>query len=221
MVTYRNAARFALTWMVSLSLSACLLDSGSGFNGSNSGSATDTGVSLAISSPTSASTMDTTDSTVSLAGTAGSDAGIAEVSWRSDRGGQGAANGTDNWQTSSIALELGENLITVTAEDTSGNTQSRNIVVNRESGELGSATLAWAAPTTRTDGTALTNLSGYKIYYGRMSGTYDYTVDIASPGVLTYVVEGLVAGEWFFALSAYDSDDLESNRTEEVSWNIS
>lgn len=221
MCTYRTAARFALTWLVSLSLSACLLDSGAGFNGSTDQSATSTGVSLAITSPTSASTMDTTDSTVSLAGTAGSDSVIAEVSWRNDRGGQGAANGTDNWQTNSIALEFGQNLITVTAEDTSGNTRSRNIVVNRESGELGSATLSWAAPTTRTDGSALTNLSGFKIYYGRMSGTYDYTVDITSPGVLTYVVEGLVAGEWFFALSAYDSDDLESNHSDEASRVIS
>ncbi len=221
MSTCRTAARFALTWMLSLSLSACLLDSGAGWNGSTGESTSSTAVSLAITSPTSATTMDTTDSTVSLAGTAGSNSGIAKVSWRNDRGGQGAANGTDNWQATSIALQLGQNSITVTAKDTSGDTHSRNIVVNRESGELGSATLSWAAPTTRTDGSALTNLSGYKIYYGRMSGTYDYTVEIASPGVLTYVVEGLVSGEWYFALSAYDSDDLESNRTDEVRWNIS
>jgi hypothetical protein len=220
MFTYQTAARFALTCVMSLTLSACLLDSGTELNDNNSQSATN-GISLAITSPTSATTMDTTDSTVSLAGTAGSNSGIAGVSWRNDRGGQGAASGTDNWQTSSIALQLGQNAITVTAEDTNGNTHSRNIVVNRESGELGSATLSWAAPTTRTDGSALTNLSGYKIYYGRMSETYDYSVDITNPGVLTYVVEGLASGEWFFALSAYDADDLESNRTDEVSWHIS
>ena len=220
MTTYRTAARFAFAWMLSLSLSACLLDSGASFNGDTTQSASN-GVSLTITSPTSATTMDTTDSSVSLGGTAGSTSGIAEVSWRNNRGGQGAASGRDNWQTGSIALQLGQNSITVTAEDSSGNTHSRNIVVNRESGELGSATLSWAAPTTRTDGSALTNLSGYKIYYGRMSETYDYSIDITNPGVLTYVVEGLASGEWFFALSAYDSDDLESSLTDEVSWNIS
>ena len=216
MCTYRTAARFAFTWMLSLLLSACLLNSGAEWNGSGAESAANNGVSLAITSPTSASTMDTADSTVSLAGTAASESGIAEVSWRNDRGGQGAASGKENWQTSSIALQLGLNSITVTAEDASGNSHSRSIVVNRESGELGAVTLSWMAPTTRTDGSALTNLSGYKIYFGRMSGTYDYIVDIANPGVSTYVVEGLASGEWFFALSAYDSDDLESNHSDEA-----
>jgi hypothetical protein len=165
--------------------------------------------------------MDTTDSSVSLGGTAASDLGIAQVSWRNDRGGQGTASGTDNWQTSSVALQLGQNNITVTAEDTDGKTHSRNINVNRESGETGSATLSWAAPTTRTDGSALQNLAGYRIYYGRMPGTYDYTIDVDNSGVLTYVVEGLVSGEWYFALSAYDTNDVESDRSEEVSQQIS
>jgi hypothetical protein len=218
---YRNVARFALAWMLSLSLSACLLDSGSGWTGSESGSATSNGVSLAITNPTSASAMDTSDSTVRLGGTAGSNLGIAQVSWRNDRGGQGAANGTDNWQTAAVALQLGQNTITVTAEDTDGNTHSRNITVNRESGEMGSASLSWVAPTTRTDGTALTDLAGYKIYYGRMSGTYDYTIEVDNPGVLTYVVEGLVSGEWYFALSAYDASDIESTRSNEVTRKIS
>jgi hypothetical protein len=165
--------------------------------------------------------MDTTDRTISLAGTAASDLGIAEVSWRNDRGGQGTASGTSNWQASSVALQLGQNAITVTAEDGGGNTQSRNITVNRESGETGSATLSWIAPTTREDGSALTNLAGYKIYYGRMSGTYDYTVEISNPGVQTYVVEELVSGDWYFVLSAYDSSDVESNPSNEVSRTIS
>jgi hypothetical protein len=165
--------------------------------------------------------MDTSDSTVRLGGTAGSNLGIAQVSWRNDRGGQGAANGTDNWQTAAVALQLGQNTITVTAEDTDGNTHSRNITVNRESGEMGSASLSWVAPTTRTDGTALTDLAGYKIYYGRMSGTYDYTIEVDNPGVLTYVVEGLVSGEWYFALSAYDASDIESTRSNEVTRKIS
>ena len=221
MTGYRNVVRFALAWMLSLSLSACLLDSGAGWNGSTDQAASSTGVSLAITSPTSATSMDTTDGAVSLAGTAGSDLGITEVSWRNSRGGQGVASGTVNWRTPSVALELGQNTLTVTAEDADGNTHSRSIVVNRESGETGSATLSWVPPTTRTDGSALQNLAGYKIYYGRMSGTYDYTVEISNPGVSTYVVEDLVSGEWYFALSAYDSNDIESSRSNEVSRTIS
>ena len=33
----------------------------------------------------------------------------------------------------------------------------------------GSVTLAWDAPTTNLDGTPLTALAGYKVYYGRTS----------------------------------------------------
>jgi hypothetical protein len=54
-----------------------------------------------------------------------------------------------------------------------------------------------------------------------MSGTYDYTIEVDNPGVLTYVVEGLVSGEWYFALSAYDASDIESTRSNEVTRKIS
>ena len=173
-------------------------------------------VSLTITSPSNASTIDTLDTAVSLAGNATSDMGIFKVSWFNDRGGAGIAGGTDSWQTASIALELGENKITVTAEDTTGATTSRNIVVNRESGQSGSVALSWAAPTARTDGSPLTDLTGYKIYYGRMSGIYDYQIDINNPGILTYNVENLISGDWYFALAAYDSQGLESERSNEV-----
>jgi len=197
--------------LLALSMSACLSDS------ANDSAA----VNLTITSPSSASTMDTVDTAVSLAGNANSDMGIFKVAWVNHRGGEGIASGTESWQTESIALELGENKITVTAEDTAGTTTSRSIVVNRESGQSGSVTLSWAAPTTRTDGSPLTNLAGYKIYHGRISGIYDYQIDIDSPGVLTYVVENLVSGDWYFALTAYDTEGLESARSNEVMRQIS
>jgi hypothetical protein len=153
---------------------------------------------------------------VSLAGTADSNTGIFQVSWLNDRGSEGIADGTESWQTAAIPLELGENTVTITAEDIEGETTSKSIMINRESGENGSITLSWDAPTARVDGSPLTNLAGYKIYYGRMSGTYDYEIEIETPGVSTYVVEDLVAGDWFFALAAYDSEGLESDRSNEV-----
>ena len=214
MKIFRSVVQYAVALLLAWSLSACLSDSGTG-------GPDNAGVGLTISSPTSASTMDTSDTTVRLAGTARSDAGIFQVAWVNDRGGEGFASGTVSWQTESIALELGKNRITVIAEDTAGATASRSIVVNRESGQAGSATLSWAAPTTRTDGSPLTNLSGYKIFYGRMSGIYDYQIDINNPAVLTYVVENLVSGDWYFALTAYDSEDVESDHSNEVLRQIS
>ena len=214
MMNTRSVARHVLTLLLALSVSACLTNSA--VDGAQNAS-----ISLTITSPSSASTMDTTDSTVSLAGIANSNMGIFKVAWANDRGGEGVAAGTDSWQTASIDLELGDNRITVTAENTAGATTSRSIVVNRETGQTGSAALSWAAPTARTDGSALTNLAGYKIFYGRMSGVYDYQIDINNPAVLTYLVENLVSGDWYFALAAVDSEGLESDRSNEVLRQIS
>ena len=214
MINFRYVAQNVLALLLALSVGACLDDS-------ESGGADNVGISLTITSPTSAATMDTTDPTVSLAGTASSDVGIFQVGWINDRGGEGVANGTESWQIASIALELGENRITVIAEDTAGATTSRSIVVNRESGQAGAVSLSWTAPTARTDGSPLTNLSGYKIFYGRMSGIYDYQIDINNPGILTYVIENLVSGNWYFAMSAYDSAGVESDRSNEVLRQIS
>ncbi len=219
MMNFRSVAQHALTLILALSMSACLMDSA--VDDSTVAGSKNAAVSLTITSPSSASTMDTSDAAVSLAGNAGSDMGIFKVSWANDRGGEGVANGTDSWQTASIALELGENRITVTAENTAGATASRSIVVNRESGQTGSAALSWTAPTARTDGSPLTNLAGYKLFYGRMSGIYDFQIDISNPGILTYVVENLVSGDWYFALAAYDSQGLQSDRSNEVLRKIS
>ena len=201
--------RLALTLLLTFSTSACL-------TGSSADGPANAAIKLTIASPTSASKMDTADATVSLAGSANSDMGIFEVSWSNDRGSVGIANGTESWQTASIALKLGQNKITVTAEDTAGTKTSRSIIVDRESGQPGTATLFWNAPTARTDGSPLTNLAGYKILYGRMSGIYDYQIDINNPGIVAYVVENLPSGGWYFALTAYDSAGIESDRSNEV-----
>lgn len=217
MTKYPSIARHALLLLTALSLSGCPLDSNEvrpeiGSEDSQSG----TDVNLEITAPVSTSEMDTSDASVSLSGVASGDLGIYKVSWSDDRGNQGLASGTGSWKTGSIDLELGENEITVTAEDTSGSKRSRRINVKRESGRKGSATLSWSPPETRVDGSPLTNLAGYKIDYGRMSGVYDYQIDVNNPGVLTYVVESLVSGEWYFAVAAYDSDGLQSDRSNEA-----
>jgi hypothetical protein len=75
---------------------------------------------------------------------------------------------------------------------------------------MGSATLSWQAPTQRSDGTALTNLAGYRIRYGTASGSYPNQVQIANPGVTSYVISNLPAGTYYFVATAYDADGRES-----------
>jgi hypothetical protein len=75
----------------------------------------------------------------------------------------------------------------------------------------GSAKLTWTAPTVNSDGSALTGLAGYHIYYGTTAGSLTNTVDIANPATLTYVVANLQAGTWYFAVTAYTNSGIESS----------
>lgn len=86
---------------------------------------------------------------------------------------------------------------------------------------LGSATLSWQAPTTRTDGTALTNLAGYRIRYGTANGSYPNVVTIPNGGLTSAVIGNLPPATYFFVISAYDSAGMESANTSPVSKTIS
>jgi hypothetical protein len=84
----------------------------------------------------------------------------------------------------------------------------------------GSATLSWTSPTENTDGTALTNLAGFRIQYGSSSTALTQTIQVANPGVATYVVTGLSSGSWYFAVRAYSSSGAESANSSVVSKTI-
>jgi hypothetical protein len=83
-----------------------------------------------------------------------------------------------------------------------------------------SATLSWDPSTTNADGTLITNLAGYKIYYGTLSNTYTGSIDVGSATCNTecsYTIEGLSPGEYYFTVIAYDTSGIESGYSNEVS----
>jgi len=53
-------------------------------------------------------------------------------------------------------------------------------------------TLSWNAPTTSADGTPLTDLAGYKIYYGTSSRAYSTAIDVGN--VTKHMVSNLENG---------------------------
>lgn len=78
------------------------------------------------------------------------------------------------------------------------------------------ATLSWYAPTANSDGTILTNLAGYKIYYGMSSRNYSQVIDVGN--VTTYTVTNLTGGiTYYFAATAYNIFGIESAYSNEVS----
>jgi hypothetical protein len=75
----------------------------------------------------------------------------------------------------------------------------------------GSVTLNWQPPTQNTDGSPLTDLSGYNIYIGTTSSNYDYMeIRLDNPGLTAYVVENLEPGTYYFAATAFNSTGIES-----------
>ena len=83
-----------------------------------------------------------------------------------------------------------------------------SITVNAIS--LGSITLSWTLPTRNEDGTALTDLAGFNIYYGQSRGNYPNRIRIDNPSISTYVVENLSPGTYYVVATAFDSTGDES-----------
>ena len=79
-----------------------------------------------------------------------------------------------------------------------------------------SVTLAWDTPTRNADGSLLTDLAGYRIYYGTASGDYTETIAIRSAGVTSHVIDGLAPGRYYLAMTSVNSQDLESDKTPEI-----
>ena len=72
------------------------------------------------------------------------------------------------------------------------------------------ATVSWEAPTTNNNGTPLTDLAGYRIYYGSSPENLSHSVKISTVGLQTYVIDDLEAGTWYFAVRAVAANGTES-----------
>jgi hypothetical protein len=71
-------------------------------------------------------------------------------------------------------------------------------------------TLSWTSPTSNTNGTAATDLAGYRIYYGSTASQLNQVVTVEGADVTGYAFRELSAGTWYFAVAAYNSEKVES-----------
>ena len=92
------------------------------------------------------------------------------------------------------------------------------IAVNQMS--AGNAALDWTAPTENTDGSALTNLAGYRVHYGTSSDQLTQVEKLTNPGLTSYVVDNLSAGTWYFSVSSYSANGTESSSSAVISTTI-
>lgn len=111
--------------------------------------------------------------------------------------------------------------ITASVAGPASNTPPTTVVANPPVTTVnGVVTLDWQPPTENSDGSTLTNLAGYTVYYGTSPDNLSKTVKVSNPGLTAYSVTGLASGTWYFAITSYSADGVESTRTSTVSTQI-
>jgi len=76
--------------------------------------------------------------------------------------------------------------------------------------EARAAALSWEPPTERADGTPLTDLASYRVYWSTSPDDFANSVTISNPGITSYLIEQLTPATWYFAATAFASAGFES-----------
>ncbi len=80
-----------------------------------------------------------------------------------------------------------------------------------------SVVLEWDAPEDNVDGTVLTDLAGYRVYYGTNSGEYTHSIDVGN--TTSAALSGLQGDTTYYsAVKAYNADSIESDFSREFRW---
>jgi len=90
----------------------------------------------------------------------------------------------------------------------------------------GTIALSWTPPTTNADGSALSDLSGYKIYYGPAPDRLNKSITISNSGITDYQSNELnidlsSGTTYYFGVAAYNSLGIESTVSNLVSKDFS
>lgn len=75
--------------------------------------------------------------------------------------------------------------------------------------------LSWEPPTENIDGSALTDLAGYRLYVGQASGSYTDVVALNDATATSHTVK-LASGSYYVVMTAVDADGNESAHSNEV-----
>ena len=76
-----------------------------------------------------------------------------------------------------------------------------------------SPALSWVAPSEREDGTGLglSEIAGFRIYYGTESGNYSDTISIDDHSATQVILAGIPSGTYYAVMTTVDADGRESS----------
>jgi hypothetical protein len=59
----------------------------------------------------------------------------------------------------------------------------------------------------------LTDLAGYKVYYGQSPDALSWTIDVRGAGASSVEIQDLDHGSWYFAIASYNAAGIESSKS--------
>lgn len=226
MARFRRYPRYALTALAAASIVA-LTGCGGGEGAAQTAGTTPTAGSTATTAGTSTELTATNATGLTISGTpsASVTAGYAyrfaptasgatsitfaisnKPAWATFDAATGVLSGTP------AAADQGDyNSITISANGAGGSvTLPAFRIAVAAPATTGAATLSWTPPTQNVDGTAVTNLGGYVIYYGSSQASLDTRIQLTNPGLTSYTVSNLPSGTHYFGITAYTTAGAES-----------
>jgi hypothetical protein len=110
--------------------------------------------------------------------------------------------------------------ISACSTNDSATTSANNsgIGTGTDNNRVADVNLSWVAPAEREDNSALSlsEIAGYKIYYGTAQGQYPSNVDINDGSADSYTITSLSTGTYYFVLTTYDTQGRESRYSSEI-----
>ena len=170
-------------------------------------------------------TTDTTAPTAAILSASGTTSASTTLSWTASQDNTSVAGyrvirdnavifTTTNTSYTDSSLVPGTNYeYSIVAFDNTNNISTSNLLsVNTTAvNTTGAATLSWTPPTENTDDTTLTNLAGYKIYYGLSPSSLTNSITINNAGISSYVIDNLSSSRtYYFSITAINSFNVES-----------
>ncbi len=150
--------------------------------------------------------------------------GSSTLSWNTTNADTCTASG--DW-TGNKTVSGSESIPSISANSTftlvcsgAGGSGSDAVSVTVVTVNNGTALLSWLPPTQNTDDSPLTDLAGFRIYYGTSSGNYSNTITLDNIGLTSYLVEDLAPATWYFTMTAFNSSGVESQYSVEGSKHI-
>jgi Putative Ig domain len=135
-----------------------------------------------------------------------------------------------DWATFSISTGLlsgtpstsqtgtyGDSIISASNGSASAALPGFNVAVTSSTPTSASATIDWVPPTKNTNGSALTDLAGVRIYYGTSASSLTQVMQVASSTQTSATISNLTAGTWYFGGVAYTTTGAESTMSKVVS----